>query len=243
MRMLSTLWLKKLKPIAKRTLAKYPALFFPVYRVLAPQALKAECLLREGVELVIEGYPRSANTFAVVAFRHAQGRNVPLAHHLHVEAQIIKAAELGIPVLVLIRNPVDAIKSLLIRHPEGGLIQYANWFTSFYEAIEPVKGKVVIADFTEVTSNFGLVIRRVNEKFGTNFTEFVHSDVSMREVFAAIDEINEQLGGESPVTFVARPVAERNHIKVVIDQNIPEVVNAMVLYRKICFEFGLQVLK
>ena len=48
------------------------------------ERLRARCTVGALVckALVIEGFPRSANTFAVVAFRQAQERYVPIAHHL-----------------------------------------------------------------------------------------------------------------------------------------------------------------
>jgi hypothetical protein len=53
-------------------------------------------------QLVIEGYPRLGNTFAVVAFLQAQKEDVRIAHHLHAPAQVIRAARWRIPTIVLI---------------------------------------------------------------------------------------------------------------------------------------------
>jgi len=55
-------------------------------------------------EVVIDGFPRSGNTFAVVAFRQAQSRRVSVAHHGHVPALAIEAHRRGVPALVLIRE-------------------------------------------------------------------------------------------------------------------------------------------
>src|SRR5689334_19049404 len=68
-----------------------------------------------GTEIVIEGFPRSANTFAVVAFRLAQQREIEIAHHLHAAAQIKHAINLKVPVIVLIREPSDAILSVAVK--------------------------------------------------------------------------------------------------------------------------------
>lgn len=40
---------------------------------------------------LIEGFPRSGNTFAVAAFDLAQARPVEVAHHGHASAQVIEA--------------------------------------------------------------------------------------------------------------------------------------------------------
>ena len=62
-------------------------------------------------ELVIDGFTRSATTFAVYAFQLAQDRPIRLAHHLHAPAQLIEAARRGIPTMALIREPQGAILS------------------------------------------------------------------------------------------------------------------------------------
>src|SRR5580658_8003661 len=56
-------------------------------------------------ELVIDGFTRSATTFAVYAFQLAQDTPVQLAHHLHAPAQLIRAARRGVPAVALIRKP------------------------------------------------------------------------------------------------------------------------------------------
>jgi hypothetical protein len=58
------------------------------------------CWVSRTTEIVIEGYPRSGNTFAVVAFRLAQGREIEIAHHLHAAAQIKRAARLDVPAFI-----------------------------------------------------------------------------------------------------------------------------------------------
>ena len=64
--------------------------------------------------VVIEGFPRSGNSFARRAFIMAQDETFDvtrIAHHLHVPAQVIRAARWRIPTLVLIRRPKDAVLS------------------------------------------------------------------------------------------------------------------------------------
>src|SRR5207247_8264431 len=43
-------------------------------------------------EICIEGFPRSGNTFAVIAFQQAQTRTVSIAHHVHAPGSVIGAA-------------------------------------------------------------------------------------------------------------------------------------------------------
>jgi hypothetical protein len=133
-------------------------------------------------ELVIDGYTRSATTFAVYALQLSQPKPVRLAHHLHAPAQLIAAARRGVPALVLIREPQGAILSQVVREPwvtvAGALIAYSR----FYRCLLPYRDRFVIGEFEQVTNDFGAVIRRLNARFGTSFTEFVHTESSVREV-------------------------------------------------------------
>ncbi|NNC58901.1 MAG: hypothetical protein HKO05_02780, partial [Erythrobacter sp.] len=150
----------------------------PIYRALAPES-HARMAVSQDTEIVIEGFPRSANTFAVVAFTQAQGaRQIRIAHHLHAEAQVLAGVERKLPVIVLIRQPEDAIRSLKIAFPDQDENRMLRLYLRFYRAVERVRDHVVIAEFTRTTSNFGSILRQVNEKFGTDFAMFENSETS-----------------------------------------------------------------
>ena len=55
----------------RNLLGRYPALFFYIYGI---RPRNRRQLVREKTQLVIEGFLRSANTFAVEAFKFAQER-------------------------------------------------------------------------------------------------------------------------------------------------------------------------
>jgi hypothetical protein len=134
-------------------------------------------------ELVIDGFTRSATTFAVYAFQLSQDRPIRLAHHLHAPAQLIEAARHRIPAVALIRKPQGAILSQLIREPDVTLRGALFAYSRFYEHLMPYRKSFVIGEFRQVTQEFGAVIRQLNERFGTNFAEFEHSDANVRECF------------------------------------------------------------
>ncbi len=140
-----------------------------------------------GTELVIDGFTRSATTFAVYAFQLAQDTRVRLAHHLHAPAQLIQAARRGIPAVALIREPQGAILSQLIQEPNVALPDALFAYSRFYERLMPYRESFVIGEFRQVTNEFGTVIRQLNGRFGTDFTEFAHTDANVRECFELSD--------------------------------------------------------
>lgn len=166
-------------------------------------------------EIVIEGYPRSANTFAVAAFLLAQERPVKVAHHLHVPAQVIRAVQWGIPTIVLIRKPEDAVLSLLVREPRLSAHQSLVDYVRFYRRIKPYCSYFVLATFEEVTTNFGLVIEKVNKKFGTNFKMFAHTDENVTKAMKIVEEMDKADQRKATVTetTVARPSEIRTRLK------------------------------
>ena len=138
-------------------------------------------VISSSTELVIDGYTRSATTFAVYALQLSQETPVRLAHHLHAPAQFIEAARRGIPALLLIREPQGAILSQLIREPGVTLGDALVAYSRFYTCLLPYRDNLVVGEFEQVTHEFGRVVRRLNARFGTSFVEFVHTDANLRK--------------------------------------------------------------
>jgi hypothetical protein len=148
----------------------------------------SEAAVGPDTQLVIEGFPRTANTFSVFAFQMAQPAPVRVAHHLHAPIQVITAARARIPVLVLIRPPEDAVLSLTTWSPHIGLEQALRAYSRFYERIAPYRSWCVTGEFTRVTSDLGIVIDAVNARYETAFARFEHTPQNVEACYALIEE-------------------------------------------------------
>ena len=166
-------------------------------------------------ELLIEGFPRSGNTFAVVAFQFAQPRHVRVANHLHAPAHVRAAVEQGVPTVILIRNPDQAVTSFTIFTDFAVDLRGAlEAYISFYEQIDGWAHGFVTATFDTVTEDFGGVIRAINERFGTRFTPFDNSPESTRLCFERIEAENARMhGGQTREQGIARPSEKRSRMK------------------------------
>lgn len=184
---------RRARHILRTRVTEYPAVYMPFARRKYPGPSPE--VIGSTTELVIDGYTRSASTFAVYALQLAQPRPVRLAHHLHAPAQLIEAARRGVPALLLVREPRGAILSQLVREPGVALRDALVAYTRFHACLVPCLDRLVVADFETVTHDFGSVIRRLNSRFGMSLTEFVHTDSTTSECFALI----EQRGSMSPV--------------------------------------------
>jgi hypothetical protein len=145
-------------------------------------------VITRDTQIVIDSFPRSANTFVTVAFQISQPYPVRIAHHLHAPAQIIAGARMGIPMLVPVRDPRAAAISLIIRSPHISLEQALRAHARFHERVLPYRAACHVALFDEVTSDLGRVIENLNARFGSTFTPFDHTPENVARVYALIDE-------------------------------------------------------
>lgn len=153
-------------------------------------------LVASNTSLVVEGFPRSANSFFWRAFviaqaiqqgfyptanpprpiQLAQQMNLKIATHLHLAFQFHQAARYRIPAVLLIREPVGAIVSwYLFDHPEyqlpisRQLENYARCYVNYHRKIRSYRDHFVLACFHDAIHRFPDVVRRVNARFGTHF--------------------------------------------------------------------------
>lgn len=193
----------------RRQVASIPIIYLPLRKLT-----KREGLLTRSTDLLIDGYPRSGNSFAEAAFRICQNPTIELSHHSHAAAYVIQAVRWGIPTIVLIRQPVDAARSLVMHHPDlfgaGSALQE---YIDYYKPLIPLKENFVLAQFETVISDFGSVIDEVNKKFDKKFALFEHSDENVKRAFALVDELGEKrstnVGGRESYSPLASN-AEKN---------------------------------
>jgi hypothetical protein len=200
-----TEWAWRIRHRAWLVAREQPQLFYALAR---RRGFAANQLVGPSTQLVIEGFPRSANSYAVIGFQLAQPAWLPVAHHTHAPAQVIRAAEHGIPLLVPIRHPRDAIASLLIRDRRYSVDLAVEAYASFHETVLPYRSAMVLTRFEDVTRDLGGVIRQVNQRFGTSFGLPPSADAEFRQAcFRMIEEIDTLSGGSEH--SVARPSAWR----------------------------------
>jgi hypothetical protein len=194
---------------ARHLINGFPAIYLPLARLR--HGGREDRLVRRDTELVIEGFGRSGNTFAVVAFELTQPRPVRLVHHSHAAAQVIRAVALGVPVLLVVRDPVDtAVSHMMYRHIAARPALRA--WVRYHARLLPHLHSVVVSSFETVTADFGSVIRHVNDRFGTSFTAFRHTEENVRRVFDRIERQNRARYGQLTET-ISRPRGERDRRK------------------------------
>lgn len=166
---------------------------------------------RHSADVVVEGYMGSANTWTAQVLISANP-GLRVARHRHRPAQVLEGVRQGLPALCLVRDPVAAIASAIVRAhggtPEAELARYAH----FYEVCRRVcvTGRVVVATFEQATGDVDAVIGRLNKRFGTDFAGLAALGPSgtndVREAIAAADRVGY---GEDAARVGAVPSDER----------------------------------
>jgi hypothetical protein len=87
-----------------------------------------------------------------------------------------------------VRDPEQAVPSLYLKNPSLSMGLSLRKYITFYTRCLPVADNCVVATFEQVLSDFGAVIRRINNRFGTNFEIFHHTDENVKAVRKHMEE-------------------------------------------------------
>lgn len=131
-------------------------------------------VVRPRDDLVIEGFPRSANSFALAVFRVSQDPDLKIANHFHSPAQLRLAVRYGVPALLLIREPRDSVLSTMIYEDADDPRPLLARYCRFYEPLLGLSDALVVADFRTTTRDMGAVVNALNARYGPRFTPITH---------------------------------------------------------------------
>jgi hypothetical protein len=123
-------------------------------------------------DLVFDGFPRSSNTFGAFMVLATQKDRLKVLMHEHKPSLFYRAARIGKPACLTLRDPVDAAASwvLYTGFPVQKVIDY---YIFFYEVLLPVRSKFLVLPFSAIIEDFTLVVQLINMRFDlglvTNF--------------------------------------------------------------------------
>ena len=165
---------------------------YPLLR--AAPAPYSRVMVRSDTQACIEGLPRSSNTFGVMAFME-RNPTTRLAHHMHVPMQFIRAARLGIPCAVLIREPLPNLTSLVIAGENDLSHELAfRVYLDYFRRLRSVTDSVVVCTFDQVVNDPSVIPRRLNQRFATRFHTDGHGPDAKRLIVERLTELQEASG-------------------------------------------------
>ncbi|MCE5288727.1 MAG: hypothetical protein LLG14_05740 [Nocardiaceae bacterium] len=160
--------------------------------------------------IVIDGFPRSGNSFARAAFRQANP-GLGIASHLHSPLLIKQAVKRALPTILLIRDPRDATASLVQFLPQLKLRYALDEYRRYYERVARYLNHVLVADFPDVVreGGFAATLEACNDRFGSAFQGYVETSEAVSAVRQEIQQATVMYGGESMSGTFGLPCPER----------------------------------
>lgn len=211
-------------------LGRCPTVFFALHRL---DPTYEDRLASPEKDIVIEGVPRVALTHTVHAFSLAQSRTVTIATHTHLPANVLRAVALGIPVLVVIREPAGAVHSTLLRNRDLTQSAVFERYLRFHRPLLPIAERIVFADFAQVTSDPGEVIDRLNRRFGTDFLRHVQGPAAEKRIAAELAERDRLLGLDALASFRPNSAKEQARDSIRIDRESRQFRDCDDVYRSL----------
>jgi len=167
-------------------------------------------IVRREMEICIEGFARSGNTYLVAAFALANPMT-RVAHHLHVPQQIVRGVKLGIPVVVVLRSPVESIASLLAVDQRLSA-EVAIWsYRNFYRVALQHRQSIFLVSFEDLIRDVDGAIGRINERFNARFLTPRQARISEQAIRNRVVEMNAEAG--KPELLIGIPTPERALLK------------------------------
>lgn len=134
----------------------------PIAAALLPRISRGNVRpVTSGTDLVVEGYPRSGNTFLYSLLRQAATRPHDIAHHTHGIASLRMARDRQVPSAIVIRDPDGAVSSLCLRYP--GLSPRIAWerYIRYHTWLLANTNTFLYVDFNHLTRSPFLVADQV----------------------------------------------------------------------------------
>ena len=138
-----------------------------VYKLRFAGQARAKTFVGPETELCIEGFPRSANSFAYNAIAAANPQVERYGRHVHTVSQVTEAVRLGIPALLVIRPPAATVRSFLGRFSPRSATLVLGAYAAYYQAILPFVEQVTVSDFGTTTTNLAASVAALNARYGT----------------------------------------------------------------------------
>jgi len=209
-------------------LGKYPNLFFLIYGL---KKRNKNLFINTKTRLVVSAYPRTANTFFIIALQQIQKQPISIAHHLHVPALALKGIKKKIPTVILIRNPKDSIVSLVIREKHISVRQAINAYISFYLPLLKYKDKILIIEFSTIINDFPSVITKINSKYQLGLNNYSERlPLNEEKIFKEIESINKKFNKNNLIeSMVSRPSQNRKESSLIYKTRLEQKKNTIKL--------------
>ena len=173
--------------------------------------------------LCIEGYPSSANSFTYTLCRFLNP-SLRIAHHCHSVANIKLGLRHDAFTLVLLRNPVDAISSNIIRFGNRKfnsktIIRHSiEEYIEFYSFVLEVHEQLFLVIYDDIINDTRTVIDHINESDKIHF--YYRNLEEVKE--NSIEYMKDWATRKNSLDRISLPNSQRAKIKLSLAKDITE---------------------
>jgi hypothetical protein len=174
---------------------------------------------RDPTMLVVDGYPGSGNSWATRIVEIAGGWERPVAHHRHRPAQIIEGVRRRLPTLLVVREPLDAIASKVVRHGGNPRVELRR-YDYFHARCWRVAERAEVITFAQATTDGGSIVMRLNARFDCRLTPLADlADDAEKQILGSLDWNAKLAHGAEAGLHSPTPSADRSeHLAAVREQ-------------------------
>jgi hypothetical protein len=185
--------------------------FLPILLRLTPLGISRQ--ITAHTDLIVEGFPRSGNTFTVFALQNAAQNQLQLSSHVHHPSQVKLAVERGIPTVLVVREPIAVLASYLTYGQHGRPADVFKEYYSYHQELVPYADRVLIVDFDEISSDMPAIVDRINQRFSLQIPPFEQSPENIDHVFGEIARQHQLIHPGLDADHVApRPMTARKEL-------------------------------
>lgn len=166
---------------------------------------------------VVDGFPRSGNSFFVALLSVSQPSSLVMSHHLHSAAHIKAGVRKGVPVVVIVREPRDAVLAYQAYDKLVPLSECLRDWISFYRQILSLPQKsFALARFERFIKDGNHVVDDVNAVFPDFLRKFDHETQQVRAK-EYLENVSQKAFGKP---HQSQPSGERNAYKKKIESQL-----------------------
>jgi hypothetical protein len=209
-----------------------------VYRMIDPFRRQLK-FYEKSYDLLVEAYPRSANTYAAKYLRISQGEGLKVGSHFHIPVVLhYYVRHRRTPVLFILRKPVDAVLSWAI-FMQSDVRWELRYYLDYHRTAIALADWMFVTTFENVTQQMPTVVRQVDEVFSLGLRHDYDPAKVHEEVLNQIDQENSLPDGSLNQLKLNRPTAAREPLKAekLAQWNSPSLAamraEAEELYQKI----------
>ncbi|WP_024787497.1 MULTISPECIES: hypothetical protein [unclassified Lebetimonas] len=192
---------------------------------------RKDILINKNSDILIEGFPRSGNTFAVALLK-SLNKDIKIARHRHEVGHVLKALKLDKPIVILIRNPQDAVISFFLRENVSikiGFEYYIHFYTNILKICK--SSNLVLFNFDILIKEPKKFISIINEKYNFNLCLPDENIIKKAKDLVFLmdkEELKRKKNIYDISTFISMPSKKKKDSK---EKIINEITNNIYLFK------------